>query len=299
MKGTEMRGLSWRVVAVLLLAVSLTACESKADKMVRDANDLAGKAIQSDPDTRGKLLEQARTELRQAVTLDPNNLNGFKLLAQVDEVTGHTDDAGKDYMAASALDPTDQKLMAKARYYRTIETLVNSSGQALDQIKQGNVDDGMSRLQDILKATRTPESRDKVADVLKQALPIVQQQGDQAAAAGKYPDALKAYEQCLRGYMLLARATDKQTLDPGADPAMNAINDAAQKAKTPDAPLRVFNDLLAFDPDNKNLNMQLAQVYLHMDPPEYDNAADLEERAGAPDADVKKLRDQAKRHQKG
>ena len=294
-----MRTLSWRLVAVVLLSACLAGCESKADKMVRDANDLAGKAIQSDPDTRGKLLDQARDELRQAVALDPKNLNGYKLLAQVDEVTGHTDDAGKDYEAASALDPADQKLMAKARYYRTIENLVNSSGQALDQIKQGQVDDGMSRLEDILKATTTPESREKVSDVLKQALPIVEQQGDQAAKDGKYPDAVTSYEQCLRGYLLLARATDKTNLDPAADPVMNSINDAAQKAKTPDAPMRVFNDLLAFDPDNKNLNMQLAQVYLHMDPPEYDNAADLEERAGAPDADVKKLRDQAKKHQKG
>ena len=284
------------IVATLTLAIALAGCESKPDKMVRDANDLAGKAMQSDPNTRADLLEKARQELRQAVALDPKNVNGYKLLAQVDEVTGHTDDAGKDYEKASELDSSDQKLLEKARYYRTIQNLVNSSGQAVDQIKQGQVEDGMRQLEDILKATKSADARNKVSEALKEALPIVQQQGDQAAKAGKFQDAIKDYDQCLRGYMLLARATDKITLDPGADPVMHAMNDAAQKAKAPDAPFKVFNDLLAFDADNKTLNMELAQVYLHMSPPDYGNAADLEERAGAPDEDVKKLRAKAKAH---
>jgi len=57
--------------------------------------------------------------------------------------------------------------------------------------------------------------------------------------------------------------------------------------------------VLTVDPDNKTANMELAQVYLRRTPPDYDTAADLEERGGAPDADVKKLRDEAKRHRKG
>ena len=44
--------------------------------------------------------------------------------------------------------------------------------------------------------------------------------------------------------------------------------------------------------------MELAQVYLRRKPPDYDTAADLEERGGAPDAEVSKLRDKAKKHRK-
>ena len=56
--------------------------------------------------------------------------------------------------------------------------------------------------------------------------------------------------------------------------------------------------MLTFDPDNKTANMELAQVYLRRDPPDYATAADFKERAGAPDAEVKKLRAEAKKHHK-
>ena len=44
--------------------------------------------------------------------------------------------------------------------------------------------------------------------------------------------------------------------------------------------------------------MQLGEVYLSLNPPDYDTAADLEERGGAPDDQVRKLRDMAKKHRK-
>ena len=51
-------------------------------------------------------------------------------------------------------------------------------------------------------------------------------------------------------------------------------------------------------PDDKVANIELAAVYLSKSPPDYDTAADLEERGGAPDDQVRKLRDMAKKHRK-
>jgi tetratricopeptide (TPR) repeat protein len=287
------------IVAALLMAALISACMSKSEKMVYNANEKAKKAQQSDPATREKLLEEVRTELQQAVKLDPKSLDGYKLLAQVDDVLGHTEDAGHDYEAASALDPTDQKLLQKARYYKTVENLVNSAGKAVDQIKQGQVDEGLTQLRDILRATHTSYARDRVVKALQEALPIAVQQGDQAVKDKKYPDAIKTYESAVRGYMLLAEAQGKQTLDPVTDALLHSINEAAKDAGTPDATFRILNDVLTVDPDNKTANMELAQVYLRKSPPDYQTAADLEERAGAPDAEVKKLRAEAKRHRRG
>ncbi len=79
---------------------------------------------------------------------------------------------------------------------------------------------------------------------------------------------------------------------------MHKINDAAKAAGTPDATFKLFNDVIADYPDDKTANLELAQVYLSENPPNYDNAADLEERGGAPDDQVRKLRDMAKKHHK-
>ena len=49
-------------------------------------------------------------------------------------------------------------------------------------------------------------------------------------------------------------------------------------------------------PYNKTANIELAQVYIRRNPPDYSTAADLMERAGAPDAEVAKLRAEAKKH---
>ena len=58
-----------------------------------------------------------------------------------------------EYMAASALDPTDQKLLDKARLYKQLEDLANSSGKALDDIKAGKVEQGVGTLKDIMVTT--------------------------------------------------------------------------------------------------------------------------------------------------
>ncbi len=286
-------------LAVLMLAVLISACQSKSDALVYDANETAKKALQSDPNTREKLLIDARGKLAEAVRLDPKNLNGWKLLAQIDEVLGNDDDAGHDFDQASMLDPTDQKMLAKARYYRSLKELENSSNQALDLIKAGKVEDGVRQLKDILVQSRARATRDKALSALKSGVVMMESQGDQAVADKKYADAINVYEQEIRAYMLISEAHNQQKLDPASDAVLHKMNDAAKDAGTPDVTFRVLNDVLAVDPDNKTANLELAQVYLRRKPPDYDTAADLEERAGAPDAEVKKLRDEAKRHRKG
>ncbi len=288
---------SW--IAVLLLTVLISACQSKSDALVYEANETAKKALQSDPTTREKLIIDARGKLDQAVKLDPKNLNGWKLLAQIDEVLGNDDDAGHDYDEASMLDPTDQKLMAKARAYKQLKELENTSNQALDQIKNGQTEEGVRQLKDILVQSRSRATREKALSALKSGVVLMESQGDQAVAAKKYPDAIKVYEQEIRAYMLIAEAHNEPKLDPASDAVLHKINDAAKEGGIPDATFRVLNDVLAVDPDNKIANLELAQVYLRRKPPDYDTAADLEERGGAPDAEVKKLREEAKRHHRG
>jgi tetratricopeptide (TPR) repeat protein len=286
-------------IAVLLLTVLISACQSKSDALVYDANETAKKALQSDPTTREQLLVQARGKLDEAVKLDPKNLNGWKLLSQIDEVLGNDDDAGHDFDQASMLDPTDQKLMGKARYYKQLKDLENSSNQALDQIKDGKAEEGVRQLKDILVQSRARATREKALSALKSGVVMMEGQGDQAVAAKKYADAIAVYEQEIRAYMLIAEAHNQQKLDPASDSVLHKINDTAKTAGTPDATFRVLNDVLAVDPDNKTANIELAQVYLRRKPADYDTAADLEERGGASDADVKKLRDQAKRQHRG
>jgi tetratricopeptide (TPR) repeat protein len=287
------------MIAVLLMTALLSACQTPSDKLVFQANETAKKALQSDPETREKLLEQARQDLQEAVKLDPKNLNGWKLLAQIDDVLGHEEDSAKDYDAASTLDPTDQKLLAKARYYKALQDLANSSDKALADVKAGKVEDGLRQLKDILVQTKTKSTRMKAVAALTAAAPEIEKQGDQQVADKKYAEAIATYEQEVRAYMLLAQAQGKETLDPAADSVLHKINDTAKAGNTPDATFRVLNDVLTVDPENKTANLELAQVYLRRTPPDYDTAADLEERGGAPDADVKKLRDQAKRHKHG
>ncbi|MHB8384215.1 MAG: tetratricopeptide repeat protein [Candidatus Binataceae bacterium] len=286
------------IIPILLLLPVISGCQTKSEKLVFQANDTAKKAMESSPDDREKLLEQSRDMLYEAVKDDPKNLDAWKLLGQLDEVLGHQDDAGKDFDEASALDPTDQKLMQKARMYRAIQEMVDNANKALDQIKSGDTAGGMSALKDALLATHSKSTRDKVTAVVAQAVPMVVQQGDQQIKDKKYADAVKTYDQAVRGYILLAEAQGKHTLDPAADAVIHSANEAANAAGTPDATFRLLNDVMTFDPDNKSANLELAQVYLRRNPPDYDTAADLEERGGAPDAEVKKLRDEAKKHRK-
>jgi tetratricopeptide (TPR) repeat protein len=286
------------IIPILFLLPVISGCQTKSEKLVFQANDTAKKAMESSPDDREKLLEQSRDLLHEAVKDDPKNLDAWKLLGQLDEVLGHPDDAGKDYNEASALDPTDQKLMQKARMYRAIQEMVDNANKALDQIKSGDTAGGMAALKDALLATHSQATRAKVTAVVAQAVPMVVQQGDQQVKDKKYADAVTTYDQAVRGYIMLAEAQGKHSLDPAADAVIHSANEAANSAGTPDATFRLLNDVLTFDPDNKSANIELAQVYLRRNPPDYDTAADLDERGGAPDAEVKKLRDEAKKHRK-
>ena len=109
---------------------------------------------------------------------------------------------------------------------------------------------------------------------------------------------MKTYDQAVRGYMLLALATKQEKLDPAVDAVMHNAGLAAEKGGAEASQLisTLLNDVLTFDPDNKTANIELAQLSLHGNPPDYSTAADLMERAGAPDAEVNKLRAEAKKH---
>ena len=284
------RAIAHALIIPILFAIPLLGgCQSESKKHLYKAEDLFEK----------RDLEGAQKELQLALQADPNNVDAHKSLAHIDEFLGDQDGAAKEYEAASALDPSDQKIMQKARMYRAIQEMVNNANKAVDQVKSGDAEGGMRALKDALMASKSKYLRDKTIGYIKQAIPIVVQQADQQVKDKKYQDAIKSYEEAIRGYMLMAEASQTHTLDPGADALLHSANEAAKDGGMPDATFKLLNDVLTVDPDNKSANLELAQVYLRRTPPDYDTAADLEERAGAPDADVKKLRDEAKRHRKG
>ena len=276
-------------ILVLLLAIPLVSgCQSEAKKHLYKAEDLFEK----------RDLDGAKRELELSIKADPNNVDAHKSLANIDHLLGDEEGAGKEFMAASTLDPTDQKLLDQARLYKQLQDMANSSGQALDKIKAGQVEEGVAQLKDIITTTKIASARDKAVSALSDALPIIEKVGDQQVADKKYPDAINTYEQGVRAAMLLARAHKQDTLGTEADPMMHKMSEAAKAAGTPDATFKLFNDVIGVYPDDKVANIELAQVYLSRTPPDYDTAADLEERGGAPDDQVRKLRDMAKKHRK-
>jgi len=290
-----------RVLALALLAIVFAAAGcSPAKRHYNNAEDLLGKFQGGDHDM--KLVKQAQDELREAVKADPNLLDAHKSLANVDEVLHDYDEAGKEYMAASALDPTDQKTRGKASYYRHLQQLTKQADTALDTIKSGDVVEGMSDLKAALqegnKANLSKATIDHMIDDLRQGVAAVVQQADQQVQQQKYIDGMKTYDQAVRGYMLLALATKQEKLDPAVDAVIHNAGLAAQKGGPQASQMisALLNDVLTFDPDNKTANMELAQLSLHENPPDYSTAADLMERAGAPDAEVNKLRAEAKKH---
>jgi tetratricopeptide (TPR) repeat protein len=284
------RAIAHALIIPILFAIPLLGgCQSESKKHLYKAEDLFEK----------RDLEGAQKELQLAIQADPNNVDAHKSLAHIDEFLGDQDGAAKEYEAASALDPSDQKIMQKARMYRAIQEMINNSNKAVDQVKSGDAEGGMRALKDALVASKSKYLRDKTVGYITQAIPIIVQQGDQQVKDKRYQDAIKSYDQAIRGYMMMAEVSPNHTLDPGADAVLHSANEAAKDGGMPDATFKLLNDVLTVDPDNKTANIELAQVYLRRTPPDYDTAADLEERAGAPDADVKKLRDEAKRHRKG
>ena len=276
------------ILPVLLAIPLVSGCQSESKKHLYKAEDLFEK----------RDLDGAKKELELSIKADPNNLDAHKSLAHIDQALGDEEGAAKEYMAASALDPTDQKLLDQARLYKQLQDMANSSGQALDKIKAGQVEDGVAQLKVIITTSRIASAQQKAVGALSDAIPIIEKVGDQQVSDKKYTDAINTYEQGIRAAMLLARAHKQDTLGTAADPMMHKMTEAAKLAHTPDATFKLFNDVIALYPDDKTANMELAQAYLSQSPPNYDNAADLEERAGAPDDQVRKLRDMAKKHRK-
>jgi tetratricopeptide (TPR) repeat protein len=276
------------ILPVLMAIPLVSGCQSESKKHLYKAEDLFEK----------RDLDGAKKELELSIKADPNNLDAHKSLAHIDQALGDEEGAAKEYMAASALDPTDQKLLDQARLYKQLQDLANSSGQALDKIKAGQVTEGVAQLKDIITTSRIATAQQKAVNALSDAIPIIEKVGDQQVADKKYTDAVNTYEQGIRAAMLLARAHKMDTLGTDADPMMHKMTEAAKLAGTPDATFKLFNDVIGVYPDDKVANMELAAVYLSRTPPDYDTAADLEERGGAPDDQVRKLRDQAKKHRK-
>ena len=215
------------LIPIVLLAVPLVSgCQSEAKKHLYAAEDLFEK----------RDLDGAKKELEESIKDDPSLLDAHKSLAHIDEALGDQEGAAKEYMAASALDPTDQKLLDQARLYKQLEDLENSSGKALDDIKAGNVTQGEATLKDILMTAKIPAARQKAVAALSDSIPIIEKIGDQQMADKKYPDALATYEQGIRAAMLLSRVHKSDTLEPDADPMMQKISDAAKAAGTPTRP---------------------------------------------------------------
>jgi tetratricopeptide (TPR) repeat protein len=276
------------ILPVLLAIPLVSGCQSEAKKHLYKAEDLFEK----------RDFDGAKRELDLSIKDDPTSLDAHKSLATVDHLLGDEEGAGKEYQKASELDPTDQKLLDKARLYKQLQDLANSSGQALDKIKAGQVEEGVAQLKEIMVTSRIATAQEKAMSALSDAIPIIEKLGDQQMADKKYPDAINTYEQGIRAAMLLSRAHKMETLGPEADPMMHKITEAAKAAGTSDATFKLFNDVIGVYPDDKVANMELAAVYLSKTPPDYDTAADLEERGGAPDDQVRKLRDMAKKHRK-
>jgi tetratricopeptide (TPR) repeat protein len=276
------------ILPVVLAIPLVSGCQSEAKKHLYKAEDLFEK----------RDLDGAKKELELSIKADPSDVDAHKSLAHIDEAVGDQEGAAKEYMAASTLDPTDEKLLEKARLYKQLEDLANSSGKALDDIKAGKVEEGVGTLKEIMTTSKISAAREKAVNALSDAIPIIEKVGDQQVADKKYTDALNTYEQGIRAAMLLSRAHKMDTLGPEADPMMHKMTEAAKSAGTPDATFKLFNDVIGVYPDDKVANLELAQVYLSKTPPDYDTAADLEERGGAPDDQVRKLRDMAKKHRK-
>src|SRR5260370_27466413 len=128
-------------ILVILLAMPLVSgCQSEAKKHLYKAEDLFEK----------RDLDGAKRELELSIKADPNNVDAHKSLANIDHLLGDEEGAGKEFMAASTLDPTDQKLLDQARLYKQLQDMANSSGEALDKINARKAEEGLPQPQNIL-----------------------------------------------------------------------------------------------------------------------------------------------------
>jgi Tfp pilus assembly protein PilF len=272
------------IAAAAMAAGGLGGCMSKAKRHLYTAEDLFEK----------RDLKGAKLELREAIKDDPNLLDAHKSLAHVNEYLGDEEGAAREYEIASRLDPADTKLLNKARYYRQMRELENSAGKALDDIKAGRVEEGINTLSSIATDTKHKSAHDRAVAALREAAPLIARQGDSLYQAKKYDEAVKTYGLAIRAYLMIAEATGKQQLDAKVEPLIRSLNAAAEAGGVQDRAFTILNDVVAFDPDNKVANAELAKAYLTRKPPDYATAADLMERAGASETEVKSLRTRAK-----
>jgi Tfp pilus assembly protein PilF len=250
----------WSILLALPLMAAVLAlggCMSKAWKHLYAAQDLFEK----------RDLKGAQAELQEAIKGDPDLIDAHKLLAQVDEALGDEDGTGQEYDAASRLDPTDTKLLAKVHYYRQLKQTENSIEDATGDIKAGKFEEGLSELKDAIKETRSKEARDQALAGLAKAAPTIAQDGDSLTAQKKYADADKAYDSAIRAYMLMAQARGT-SLDSATDKILHSANEAAAAAGTPYSTFKLLNDVLTFEPDNKAAHRELARVYSEAPPEE-------------------------------
>src|SRR5260370_15113740 len=199
MKGnTSMRTAIARALLVpLLLAIPLVSgCQSEAKKHLYKAEDLFEK----------RDLDGAKKELELSIKADPNNLDAHKSLAHIDEALGDQEGAAREYMAASTLDPTDQKLLDRVRLYKQLQDLANSSGKALDDVKAGKVEQGVGELKDVLVQTKFATAREKAVAALAEAIPIIEKQADDQMQQKKYAHAITTYEKAVESALLLPHA---------------------------------------------------------------------------------------------
>ena len=273
------------IVGIALAGAALGGCMSKAKRHLYAAEDLFEK----------RDLKGAKVELQEAIEDDPNLLDAHKSLAHVNEYLGDEEGAAREYEAASRLDPADNKLLNKARYYRQMRELEHSANKALDDIRAGRAEEGITTLNNILTETKQKAAHERAVDALRKAAPLIAQQGDSLQQAKKYDEAIKTYALAIHAWQMIAEAGGKQQFDPQVDSLIRSINTAAQAGRIPDRAFTILNDIVGFDPENKVANAELAKAYLAHKPPDYTTAADLMERAGASDAEVKALRARAKR----
>ena len=135
------------ILPVLLAIPLVSGCQSEAKKHLYKAEDLFEK----------RDLDGAKKELEISIKDDPTSLDAHNRSRIIDEAARRSGRRrARSYMKASALDPTDQKLLEKARLYKQLEDLANSSGQALDDIKAGKVEEGVAQLKDIMVTSKIP-----------------------------------------------------------------------------------------------------------------------------------------------
>src|SRR5437588_9348585 len=89
------------VAGMLALTLPASGCMSKAKKHLYKAEDYF----------ENHNYPNAKTELEEAIKLDPELTDAHKSLAVISEFMGQTEQAGREYDIVSRQDPTDTKAL--------------------------------------------------------------------------------------------------------------------------------------------------------------------------------------------